>query len=82
MTRLRRPRWVQRVWARVFGYFWAPCPECGQMYGGHETARGRVHVYVPEKDGSFVVCRRCGPVVSAREWQRFLGRIDSGELWR
>ena len=30
------PRWVHRVRARLGGYFWLPCPECGRMFGGHE----------------------------------------------
>lgn len=66
------------------------------MFGGHEAARGGVHVTTP--DGSFVVCRECGPVVADRqvaevlarfrptndpygEWDRFLSRLDRGELW-
>lgn len=51
--RLVRPRWVQRVYARVFGYFWAPCRE----WGG---------VHVNTAEGSFVVCRVCGPKWAAR----------------
>lgn len=35
---LRRPRWFHRVWAWLFGYFWLPCPDCGRMFGGHESA--------------------------------------------
>lgn len=66
--RLARPRWVQRAWARVFGYFWAPCPRCGVLFGGHETAPGGVHVDLD--DGSFVVCRVCGPKVTARLRER------------
>lgn len=69
------------------------------MFGGHEAARGGVCVATP--DGSFVVCRECGPVVADRqvaevtellarfrptndphgEWDRFLSRLDRGELW-
>jgi hypothetical protein len=30
------PRWVHRLYAVVFGYFWSPCPICGQHFGGHE----------------------------------------------
>ena len=32
-----RPRWVQKLWARLWGYFWLPCPLCGNEVGGHEA---------------------------------------------
>ena len=31
-----RPRWLNQVYAQVFGYFWLPCPICGEFWGGHE----------------------------------------------
>ena len=34
----RLPRWLNRIYARVFGYFWFPCPICGRDFGGHEAA--------------------------------------------
>jgi len=33
---VRRPRWLHRLYARVFGYFWLPCPLCLKPFGGHE----------------------------------------------
>lgn len=33
---VRRFRFPNRVWAWLCGYFWLPCPECGEMFGGHE----------------------------------------------
>lgn len=37
MERISRlPRWMHRMWARTWGYFWRPCSECGRPYGGHE----------------------------------------------
>jgi hypothetical protein len=30
------PRWVHRLYAHFFGYFWLPCPICGRPFGGHE----------------------------------------------
>lgn len=32
----RGPRWWHRLYARLAGYFWLPCPVCGRMFGGHE----------------------------------------------
>lgn len=80
--RLHRPRWFHHLWAILFGYFWAPCRECGHMYGGHETAAGVVAVWDGTRDGSFVVCRGCGPVVAERTWRQFCAGLDQPELWR
>lgn len=81
-ARLWRPRWVQRMWAGVFGYFWLPCRECGRMYGGHETAPGAINVYDPAKDGCFSVCRACGPIVRERQLRELedLGWIRRREM--
>jgi hypothetical protein len=32
----RLPRWMHRTYARLGGYFWLPCPLCGQYFAGHE----------------------------------------------
>lgn len=37
-----RFRRLNRRRAHAGGYFWLPCPLCGQMFGGHEW---------PERDG-------------------------------
>jgi hypothetical protein len=29
-------RWLNRLIAHLGGYFWMPCPLCGEMFGGHE----------------------------------------------
>lgn len=31
-----RPRFLNKIWAFIFGYFWLPCPLCGNKFGGHE----------------------------------------------
>lgn len=33
---MNAPRWLHRIYAFLFGYFWAPCPVCGVRFGGHE----------------------------------------------
>lgn len=30
-------RLLNRIYAWLFGYFWLPCPACGDMFGGHEV---------------------------------------------
>jgi len=32
----RLPRWCHHLRAFLTGHFWAPCPLCGRMFGGHE----------------------------------------------
>ncbi len=34
MTALSRQ--ANKFYANTFGYFWLPCPVCGQEFGGHE----------------------------------------------
>jgi hypothetical protein len=75
-TLLRRPRWVQWVWARALGYSWRPCPECGQMHGGHEATS--VAVFVETDDGWFCVCRSCVSDVAARAEQAAAGNPEPG----
>jgi len=29
-------RMQERLYAAIFGYFWLPCPLCGEPFGGHE----------------------------------------------
>lgn len=31
------PRFLHRIYAAVMGYFWLPCPLCGEFFGGHES---------------------------------------------
>ena len=33
-------RWLHHIYADLMGYFWLPCPQCGRMFGGHETKGG------------------------------------------
>ncbi len=60
MIFLRRlPRWMNRIYARVFGYFWIPCPICKRHFGGHESAKTLLRG--PGKILRFdhLVCWRC-----------------------
>jgi hypothetical protein len=56
------PRWLHRLWARLFGYFWLPCPSCGRMFGGHEWGDrdGKVASIPSEEQGiSTGICPGC-----------------------
>ena len=53
--RRRFKRAVARWWANAHGYFWLPCPRCGEMFGGHEY-----HKTAPPYAGDKLVCKPCG----------------------
>jgi len=33
---MMKNRWLAKSLAKVFGYFWLPCPNCGREFGGFE----------------------------------------------
>lgn len=59
MMTIFRP--LNRAFAFLAGYFWLPCPKCGQMFGGHETQGMGATVRVVEADGEhcYMVCPDC-----------------------
>ena len=32
-------RLFNKIYAKLLGYFWLPCPICGQHFGGHEWGK-------------------------------------------
>lgn len=82
---------LHQFYAWLCGYFWMPCPKCGEMFGGHQHRPFGAHVKVMEADGEhhYCVCPACDtPELRAenqREWQEHTGKwigglISSGEL--
>lgn len=59
-----RARALNRAIARAGGYFWLPCPLCGQEFGGHEwrPIEGKISS-IPAPDGpqgmSIGICPDC-----------------------
>ena len=53
-------RFLHRVYALLFGYFWITCPSCGRWFGGHENGGGTLWMSC---DGMFrsgrVLCPKC-----------------------
>lgn len=48
-------RFLHKLWAGVAGYFWLPCPKCGDMFGGHETG----NTSLADSEGiKWVCCRK------------------------
>ncbi len=37
VSRSWMPKIIRHYYANVFGYFWLPCPICGDYFGGHEA---------------------------------------------
>ena len=35
---MKFPRFIHQLYAFLNGYFWLPCPICGQYFGGHESS--------------------------------------------
>jgi len=70
------PRIVHYLWATWLGYFWLPCPRCGEEFGGHEWDGT---VLIIAKGDSFErgrgVCCACSrevkadPALDGEEWR-------------
>lgn len=54
-------KFLHKLYANFFGFFWLPCPKCGEMFGGHQVAVGGAHVIVTEGDATrcYCVCPAC-----------------------
>ena len=57
-------RWLNRQYAAAMGYFWLPCPLCGEYSGGHEWRdRNGLPAQIPAPDGrlgiSVGICPKC-----------------------
>lgn len=59
------PRWPHRLYARLNGYFWHPCPICGRKFGGHEwSAYGYESIpHATRPFSAVAVCPWCAPTV-------------------
>lgn len=64
-------RLFNRLWAMLWGYFWLPCPLCGRMFGGHETARNGW------TSRGTMVCKKCEQAVIEQNRKDFKdGKIN------
>ncbi len=50
-------RWLQEIIADSCGYFWSPCPLCGEFGGGHEWTHHKGLNYSPGR-GTWI-CANC-----------------------
>jgi len=51
------------------GYFWIPCPICGEMFGGHE-ARHTSSLWVKPYHGK-AVCAKCSAEAVRRNTENY-----------
>lgn len=63
-------RMVHELFAKVNGYFWLPCPICGEYFGGHEWTDPRATIWQADGSGSGV-CAGCIPEAVKRSVVRF-----------
>lgn len=54
-------RRLSKLYARVLGYFWLPCPICKKYFGGHEWLPGNDLNDLNGSGRGQGVCPRCGP---------------------
>lgn len=64
-------RVLQRLRALTGGYFWLPCPICGEMFGGHE----KHGILMTSCEGGQLTCIKCAPEAARRTKQLY---VDSG----
>ena len=55
---MRAPRWLRRRRASLGGYFWLPCPICGEYFGGYERPHGAVYASADATSG-WMYCAPC-----------------------
>lgn len=61
---MKLPRWLAHLYATAFGFFWIPCPLCGEMFGGQEVREDWEALFVSGK--WYIVCKRCIPAARAK----------------
>lgn len=67
-------RLYHKKYADLFGYFWLPCPICGEMMGGHEWKEGSIQVLQDEHAGK-CCCTSCVKKYGIDENQRIIGFV-------
>lgn len=60
-------RLINKIYARLMGHFWLPCPICGQMFGGHEWG-GTLKISSRRGEG---VCPDCKEEADRRNRENF-----------
>jgi hypothetical protein len=59
---MKFPRWLHKWYANFSGYFWLPCPLCGNFFGGHEWKidnKGDAYILIDPDGSGKAVCPNC-----------------------
>ena len=73
-------RFLRKLYANVFGYFWLPCPICGEMFGGFESSNYSIKEEVefdglgfPVSGHGTIVCSNpaCAVEATKRNYEKF-----------
>lgn len=62
-------RLFHRIYAFLFGFFWLPCPLCGEHFGGHEWTAYDATLWETQSSG-IGVCKNCIPEAQRRNAER------------
>ena len=65
---MKTPRFLHKLYADFFGYFWLPCWFCGEMYGGHEE-HGSMMINWDEGRSVCVNCKDKGETYN-KQWMK------------
>lgn len=60
------PRLLHRLYANLMGYFWLPCPRCGEFMGGHEWKHTGIGVLTETPGLTKGVCNKCAVEIQSR----------------
>ena len=78
----RYPRWVNKLYADLIGYFWAPCSNCGTMFDGHEIGSGKIYTE-DWIEGDCAICNYSnGVLVSSKPAGKFRHRSGKCLCWK
>lgn len=61
-------RLLNKIYAKMFGYFWARCRRCGRMFGGHESRGTIIDHDSPDQASAWLTC--CLPDEQANRFDR------------
>lgn len=67
------PRTFHRLYAKIVGYFWLPCPICGRYFGGHEWQEG-CSICSEQKELREAVC---SPTCAVRYYDHRLAQLNN-----
>ena len=57
-------RLFNRIYSKLNGYFWLPCPLCGQFFGGHEWDDDNT---IYKGKSGIGICRDCGTSIKRQK---------------